>query len=148
MKFIPKDEYARILACLPILCVDCIITYDGKCLLLSRTNEPAKGRYWFPGGRIYKNETIKDAALRKAREEVGLDCHFEKIISIEETMFAQEGNMLCDIHTVNICCQLSTLAPENISIDTFHDNYVWVNTAQALELKVHQAVINPMRKCL
>jgi colanic acid biosynthesis protein WcaH len=148
MNFIPKDEYAKILAWLPILCVDCVITYDGTCLLLRRTHEPAKGQYWFPGGRIYKNETIKDAALRKAREEIGMDCRFEKIISIEETMFSQEGTMSCDVHTVNICCQLTTLTPGNIRIDTFHDNYVWVNIAQAQDLKVHEAIIRPMRNCL
>jgi colanic acid biosynthesis protein WcaH len=148
MNFIPNDDYSRILAWLPILCVDCVITCEGKCLLLRRTNEPAIGQYWFPGGRINKNETIKDAALRKAWEEIGLNCCFEKIISIEETMFAQEGSMSCDVHTVNICCQLTTSTPENVRIDNFHDNYLWVNIAQALELKVHEAIISPMIKCL
>jgi ADP-ribose pyrophosphatase YjhB (NUDIX family) len=148
MTYIPEDEYAKILAWLPILCVDCLISHEGKCLLLRRTNEPAKGQYWFPGGRICKNETIRDAALRKVREEVGLDCNFENVISIEETMFAQVGGMACDIHTVNICCLLTTSTPDNVMIDTFHDDYIWANIEQALELKVHAGVINPMKKYL
>ena len=32
-------------------------------------------------------ETIEKAALRKAREEVNLNCRFQTIISIEETIF-------------------------------------------------------------
>ena len=65
--FIPKGDYEKILEVLPILCVDCVISHNGKCLLLRRINEPAKGQYWFPGGRVNKNEKIKDASLRKAR---------------------------------------------------------------------------------
>ena len=147
MTFIPKEEYDKILACLPILCVDCVITYEGKCLLLRRTNDPAKGHYWFPGGRLNKGELIADAAIRKAREEICLTCHFDKIISIEETMFPKEGNMTCDVHTVNVCCHLVALSQENIKIDNNHDDYIWANVEQALQLKVHEGVINPMRKC-
>jgi colanic acid biosynthesis protein WcaH len=144
--FIPKEEYDKILECLPILCVDCVITYEGKCLLLRRANEPAKGHYWFPGGRINKGELIADAAIRKACEETSLTCQFDKIISIEETMFPREGNMVCDVHTVNVCCHLVTLSQENIRVDNNHDDYVWANIEQALQLKVHEGVINPMRK--
>lgn len=148
MTFIPKEEYENILKWLPILCVDCVITHEGKCLLLRRTNDPAKGQYWFPGGRIQKNETIRDAAVRKAREETKLHCHYDKIISIEETMFPKEGDMTCDVHTVNICCHLIAISPEEIKIDNCHDDYVWANIEQALQLKVHGGIINPMRECL
>ena len=58
--YIPKLEYKAILANIPIVCVDLIIINDGKFLLLKRDNEPAKGEFWFPGGRILKLETIKN----------------------------------------------------------------------------------------
>lgn len=51
--FIPENDYKKILSTMPILCVDLIIFFDGKCLLLKKKNEPAKGQYWFPGGRVY-----------------------------------------------------------------------------------------------
>ena len=148
MSFIPREEYLRVLECLPILCVDCVISFEGKCLLLRRTNEPAKGQYWFAGGRVYKNETIRAAALRKATEEVGLACRFEEILSIEETMFAQQGDMTCDVHTVNVCCHLVAQSAENVVLDLCHDRYVWVDSEQALSLKLHEGVITPIVKCL
>lgn len=146
--FIPEKEYSRIQAVLPILCVDCLIVYQKKCLLLKRTKEPAKGRYWFPGGRVFKGETIQDAALRKAREEVNLDCKYEKMISIEETIFEQQGDMLYDIHTVNICCHLSPQELNNLSIDESHDGWIWVNLEEVKILNIHSAVYMPLLKCL
>lgn len=76
MTNIPEQMYKDILEIMPICCVDLVITYHNKYLLLKRVKEPAKGEWWLPGGRIWKNEEIKCAALRKAREETGLDCEF------------------------------------------------------------------------
>ena len=145
--FIPKGDYEKILEVLPILCVDCVISHNGKCLLLRRINEPAKGQYWFPGGRVNKNEKIKDASLRKAREEVSLECRFKKIISIEETMFARQGDMLTDIHTVNVCCHLSALEVDNFELDDTHDGFVWVDAEEAKMLDLHEGVLTPFLKC-
>ena len=89
--FIPEIEYKSILSSIPILCVDLLIINNGKFLLLKRENEPAKGEYWFPGGRLLKFETIRDASLRKAREEVNLECDFKNIISVEETIFKKNS---------------------------------------------------------
>jgi len=66
--YIPDEEYKYILKNMPILCVDLLIMHDGRCLLLKRDNEPAKGEYWFAGGRVRKLETIESAAKRIAKE--------------------------------------------------------------------------------
>lgn len=145
--FIPKEEYLKIQAALPILCIDCLIMYREKCLLLRRTQEPAKGQYWFPGGRIFKGELIADAAMRKARDEVNLECTYEKTISIEETIFAKEGNMPFDIHTVNICCRLSVDDTSDLAIDGSHDGYLWVTPENIQALDLHPAVYAPLLKC-
>lgn len=146
--FIPADDYRKIQSVLPILCVDCLIVHEQKCLLLRRKGEPAKGQYWFPGGRVFKGETIHDTALRKSREETNLMCDFEQIISVEETIFKQQGDMPTNIHTVNICCKLSTMNTSGLSIDGYHDGYLWVSPEHAQELDLHQAVITPLLKCL
>ena len=146
--FIPEEEYSRIQAVLPILCVDCLIVYEKKCLLLRRIREPAKGQYWFPGGRVFKGEIIQNAALRKAREEVNLDCRFERIVNVEESIFERNEDMNCDIHTVNVCCQLSTQQAHYVSIDPSHDDFIWAGLNNATLLNLHIAVSRPLRKCL
>jgi colanic acid biosynthesis protein WcaH len=37
--------------------------------MYSRNDPPARGQWWLPGGRVLKGEMMRDAALRKAREE-------------------------------------------------------------------------------
>lgn len=58
---------------MPIPCVDLLIENEkGKILLIKRSNEPAKGQWWFPGGRVHFKETRIAAAQRKLHEECGL----------------------------------------------------------------------------
>ena len=144
--FIPDNDYKKILSTMPILCVDLIIFFDGKCLLLKRKIEPAKGQYWFPGGRVYKMETIKEAALRKAKEEVNLDCRFQKIVSIEESMFERVGKMATDIHTVNICCKLVADSITEIALEEQHNSHIWVTIDNAKKLDLHPCVMGPLEK--
>ena len=133
--FIPDEDYARILEVLPILCVDCVILHEGCFLLVRRDNEPAKGEYWFPGGRVYKGEQISAAAVRKAREEVSLACSFTKVVSVEETIFPGEDQGIASaIHT--------------LSLDQLHSDSLWVNAEQARQLGLHPAVLSPLLACL
>ena len=70
---IPSELYRRILAVMPIVCVDLVvIDIEGRLLLLQRRDEPAKGHWWFPGGRVHLGETRAEAASRKLNEECGL----------------------------------------------------------------------------
>jgi colanic acid biosynthesis protein WcaH len=146
MMRIPSNEYQRIIGVLPILCVDCLIFHEQKCLLIKRSRHPAKDQYWFPGGRVFKGEHIKNAAVRKAREEVNLHCSFEKEISIEETIFTRTGDMRVDVHTVNICCQLSVAEVDSLLLDAAHEDYRWVDLEEAGNLHLHEAVRSPLMK--
>lgn len=71
---IPSEQYDQILKTMPIPCVDLLVVdNEGYLLLLKRRNEPAKGQWWFPGGRVYYKETRREAAIRKLKEECGLE---------------------------------------------------------------------------
>lgn len=141
--YIPPDEYSLILKRMPILCVDLLILHDNKCLLLLRNNEPAKGQYWFPGGRVFKNESLSAAALRIGKAETNLVCSFQRFVSVEETFFPRSGDMKFDIHTVNICCALSPTNIQAIEVDSFHSGFIWVD--KALD-DLHEGVRNPLKK--
>ena len=71
---INKSLYQQIVQVMPIPCVDLIVADDhGQVLLARRKNEPAMGEWWFPGGRVHYLETRVDTAIRKLREECGLE---------------------------------------------------------------------------
>lgn len=72
MSFVPKEQYIQILKNLPILCVDIIVqNKKGEYLLVKRANKPKKGRWWVIGGRVFKTESLEQAARRKVRQETG-----------------------------------------------------------------------------
>jgi|TARA_B100000315_G_C14216962_1_gene424681 colanic acid biosynthesis protein WcaH len=103
-EMIPTEEYREILEKLAIPCVDVFVENDsGEVLMIKRDNEPAKGQWWLPGGRIFKRETIKDAAIRKIREEVGLELSDVAIVGAYETIF-DEGpfGIETGTHSVNV----------------------------------------------
>jgi ADP-ribose pyrophosphatase YjhB (NUDIX family) len=71
---IPEALYRQIVRVMPVPCVDLLVT-DSKqgVLLVKRSNSPAQGQWWFPGGRVHHGETRAAAAARKLREECGLE---------------------------------------------------------------------------
>jgi colanic acid biosynthesis protein WcaH len=126
--FIPDDLYQQILESVPIACVDVAIVSGGKVLLVRRKDDPAKGQWWIPGGRVHKGEKLVEAARRKALDEVGIACHVGPIIHTDETIFP-DGPYGVAIHSINTCF---FLYPESnaasIQLDTHHEDAKWVET--------------------
>ena len=56
----------------PLVSIDLYLVCDGQVLLGKRNNDPLKGEWFTPGGRIYKNETWQGTLLRIAEAELGL----------------------------------------------------------------------------
>lgn len=85
--WIPDDEWRTVVANVPIVSVDLLIRTDDGVLFGKRTNEPAKG-YWFPpGGRVQKFETREEAVHRVAREECGLAVEIVESLGAFEHMY-------------------------------------------------------------
>lgn len=76
---------------MPILCVDVILTYKGKFVLVKRTNEPLKNSWWVVGGRAFKGEKTVSTAKRKVWEEVGLKVSSFKQIGVYEDSYPKSA---------------------------------------------------------
>ena len=59
-----KEKILNIIKNTPLIAFELLIKCNHKYLVGMRNNEPAKGYYFNPGGRIYKNETIESACKR------------------------------------------------------------------------------------
>ncbi len=80
--WIPKEIFKDCMNYMPICCVD-ILPFNPektKVLLGKRNNEPLKGEYFSTGGRLLKGEEFKDCAVRKAKEELGLEISSELLL--------------------------------------------------------------------
>lgn len=89
-KRIPAPLYRKIQGNVPIFCVDLVISNGKEFLLLKRKNRPDAGQWFFPGGRVLKNELAKDAAIRKLKEEAGLFSKNLKMLGFYEYL-SKEG---------------------------------------------------------
>jgi len=57
----------------PLAGVGAVIVNEGKMILVRRGVEPGKGKWSIPGGLVELGETVRDAVVREAKEETGLE---------------------------------------------------------------------------
>jgi len=76
----------------PILGVGAVIVVDGCVVLIRRRNPPLAGRWALPGGVIETGESVRDAVVREAMEETGLDVTVEDLVEVYEHVDRDEGD--------------------------------------------------------
>ena len=123
MHNIPTEMYSMIHKTMPIVCVDCIVYVDNKILMIKRTQEPMSGAWWFPGGRLMRNESLKSAAARVVKGETGINISRTIYIGHDETEFRTDpfGHGQ-GTHTVNFvyASNASELAVMRVVLDDNH----------------------------
>lgn len=72
-KRLDAELFQCVVASTPLVSIDLIVqNSQGKVLLGQRLNRPAQGFWFVPGGRIRKDETMEQAFIRLAQEELGI----------------------------------------------------------------------------
>jgi mutator protein MutT len=75
-----KREYPET----PFVGVGAVIIDGGRVLLAKRTHPPSAGEWSIPGGRLEVGETVREAAVREAREETGLLVEPQELLGVFE----------------------------------------------------------------
>ena len=134
---IDENLWTKIREVIPTVCVDLVIlNKDKQFLLCKRKENPAKNQWWIPGGRIFKDESILECAIRKGKEEVGLDVQIDKFLSLEETIM--DG-----VHTINIVLLAHCEGEQRVKLDNTQSTYRWFDNIQE-ELNLHRSVLTPL----
>ena len=87
VEWIPDEVWSDIVEHVPIPSVDLLVVTDDGLLLAKRQNEPAKGEWFVPGGRIQKGEPLEEAVHRVAREELGVDVVIEEELGVYDHLY-------------------------------------------------------------
>lgn len=124
MNHIDRETYSKIHALMPILCVDLLIVHAGEVLLVKRNTEPDKGKWWIPGGRVWKNESL-EAAVHRQAAQLGMEVEIKGMLGHLDLDFKEDpfGHGR-GTHTVSLVYACASKGRE-VKLDEFHDDYHW-----------------------
>jgi len=138
---IPADDYKKIIASIPILCVDLVLKDEsGRYLLAKRTNEPLAGEFWVIGGRVLKGERAEAAARRKLKEELGVEVGALSLLGVYEDFFDKNSMGVETLyHTVSIVFEATLNRAADIRLDQQHGEWKWAaELPKRLEIRVSE----------
>jgi colanic acid biosynthesis protein WcaH len=113
--FIPSTLYNQIVQLMPIPSVEAIIMIDDSLLFLKRKNNPAKGQWWFAGGRIHKGESFEETLHREVKEETGLKIESFRFIKAYSRVFPERHDI-----TIAYLCKCKE---REINLNSEHSEY-------------------------
>jgi colanic acid biosynthesis protein WcaH len=136
-RFLTTADFAFLVRHAPLVSIDIIIKDPEERILVGfRTNEPAKGYYFVPGGIIRKNETIHEAFLRILEAETGLKDSLPeaKFLGVFEHIYKTNsfGQPDYGTHYIVLAHQLTFKRRPSIIKDSQHSEIRWMSTAEIL----------------
>lgn len=131
------NDFASIIRLTPLISIDLIIrNQENRVLVGLRTNEPAKGVYFVPGGVIQKDESLARAFSRILARETGLDGKISsaRFLGVYEHFY--ESNRFNEpgygTHYVVLGHELKLDRSPQIITDDQHSAVRWMTEAEIL----------------
>ena len=91
----------------PLVGVGAVIVHEGRVVLVQRGTEPLKGQWSIPGGGLEVGETLRQCAVREAREETGLEIEAGEVLDVFDAIYAQaDGRILYHYVLIDFACRL------------------------------------------
>ena len=129
---IPKPVYREAFSKAPLACVDLVVEKNNQILLVKRKEEPCKGQWWLPGGRI-GDEKWEEAVQRIAQRELGQHVNIHKKIGTYETHLSP-GPFGMDHIKGNNTVFLVSPTQETIRLDATSSDYQWASKDTSFSL--------------
>ena len=143
-RFLNRDEFAQVVRNTPLIAIDLIIRNPDQCVLVGlRTNKPAKGKWFVPGGVVRKYERLADAFARIVKTEVGLKASIDdaKFVGVYEHLYDCNvfGKEEFGTHYVVLAHELNLDHRPSIVSDQQHSSFRWMTLAELISSPdVHQ----------
>ncbi|MGE6568346.1 GDP-mannose mannosyl hydrolase [Shewanella vesiculosa] len=141
--FLDNKIFETVIYSTPLISIDLVVRNpQGQVLFGFRTNRPAQD-YWFvPGGRIKKNESMKNAFTRLCQHELGLTYSIEQATFIGPYEHFYDDSVFGDhvsTHYVVLGYEI-TVAESQLTLPSEqHSQYQWFDVDSLLtQENVHQ----------
>ena len=128
--------FLQVIDATPLVSIDLLIrNHLGEVLLGKRSNRPAKGFWFVPGGRIRKNETLKQALTRISAGELGLTIEEAKLLGAFDHIYPDNfaGTTGVNTHYVVLAFEHQLRAGEQVRPDAQHSQLRWWNIEEVQE---------------
>ena len=125
----------------PLISIDILLKNNNRVLLGKRVNKPAQGYFFSIGGRININETIDNAMIRIAKNELNIDLKSTpEFVGVFEHFYDDSIYKGVSTHYVNLAYVYEVEEIPNLPIDQ-HNEYQWFTIDELLESnQVHKYV--------
>ncbi len=129
MTRLTDEDFLQVIRTTPLVSIDLLLHCEGDVLLGKRSNEPARGFWFVPGGRILKGERLGMAFARICQDELGLKLDFSRARLhgvyehfYETNNFGDEG---LTTHYVVLAYVLTLEEKPDIRADSQHRELAW-----------------------
>ncbi|MGA2004094.1 MAG: NUDIX hydrolase [Terriglobales bacterium] len=90
----------------PLIGVGAVIVKDGRALLIKRGQPPLLGEWSLPGGVLECGESLREAAIREAREETGLTVEVGEMLGVYERVIrSDDGRVRYHYVLIDFLCR-------------------------------------------
>lgn len=133
-----SESFLEVIESTPLVSIDIILkNLSGEYLLGKRTNRPAQGFWFVPGGRIRKNETLQAAMSRISLTELGIEILIEhcNLIGAFDHIYTDnfQGKSGINTHYVALGYNVDLPANQPLHFDSQHSEVRWWPRSQLLE---------------
>jgi ADP-ribose pyrophosphatase YjhB (NUDIX family) len=129
----------------PIVGVGAVVVKDGRAVIIKRGNEPYKGQWSIPGGRVEFGESLVDAVRREMREETGLEVHVGPLLGVFERIVPDEGRIRYHYVILDYLC---TCIGGVLCAGDDAEDAVWVTGEQLADYDIRPSAVGVIRQAL
>jgi colanic acid biosynthesis protein WcaH len=143
-EWLEPEEFDNVVRLTPLVAIDLIVrSAEGRVLVGRRNNEPAKGSFFVPGGRISKNETLAAAFKRISLAELGVEKTIQgaRFLGVYEHFYATNNHEVPGFgtHYVTLAYELVSPVQDALLPKDQHGEFAWLTEPELLHSpEVHE----------
>ncbi len=119
------DNDGRLYPQFPVAAAAAVVILDGRVLMIKRANEPNRGKWSIPGGRIELGETVYEAVQREVLEECNIEIGNMRLLNVGDNII-RDAESKVKYHYVLIDFLAEYKAGEIRVAESEVEEYRWV----------------------